>query len=564
MDLSTSQHKRQISDDSGTVAKRKKYAEPESRPNGLAYLPEEVLLLILEVLSDSLVRCNALGDVLQHVKTLHNLCLTNRKFNRLATPYLCTFVNNRNRRKVPQALDAMILDSQKAASIKYMSWALDVKRSPQAICRRSPKAETVFLKQLGRLGIPELAGDLRYCFHGNAPEYHLATALVLAPNLEYLEAADVNYEQETLDDTIWRPVWLELLTMKALSSPPGLAQHFRHLHHLRLGMGELRFEQIGSLLRLPALRTLHLVGGQHNGRISTHPWDEEVAKRCSTVETLIFEYCSVSSEIVAQVLDAIGHLKVLKLELNSWSSGGVEDEHDSDAPQLSWSTLSTAIAEHKGSLERLYIIEGETISWSTTETGRGLNATEQDCIGSLRDMYKLCYLDTGLRPFQTSSTSQLFGSASFHESLPSSLEHLVIKVEEDLDQFEEHFQRNLRDLAADCKSRLPSLQDVVVWLPKSGKELHALDFSACKAVFESQDVGFIVMVYHQKSWQLHQSTITEPSPLGSGSWGCQLHNTICDPPSQDGRARVIFHGPCSVYHHPYGWSIIDNLAKGRS
>lgn len=572
MESRASDHKRRRSEDHSPVIKRKKHGEPGLRsPNGLAHLPEEVLLLILDTILGALIRCQILADVLQHVAALHSLCLTNKTFNRLATPYLCTFVSNRNRRKLPQTLDAMILDSKKAASVKYMSWALDVKRSTQAMCRRSPKAESMFLQKLGRLGIPELAGDLRQCFHGNSPEYHLATALVLAPNLEYLEAADVNYEQETLDDVVWRPTWLELLALKALSNPPGLAQHFQKLHHLYLGMGELKFEQIGPLLRLPGLRTLHLVGDQHNGGIPAQPWNEELSQRCSAIETLIFEHCSVSSKIVAQVLDVIKHLTVFKLETSHWSSSG-DDEDGPGEQQFSWPILSRAISEHKESLERLYLIHESTDSLEVDRDEGVSNPLEHEHLECLRDLPNLRYLDTGLTSFPGNVWTSFY-----HTFLPK-LEHLVIKVEENRRYTMDAYQSSLQDLAQNCRSRLPLLQDIVVWLPKKSHTLN-LNFSACKTAFESQGVGMTFLYCdfdaesdlnvnynpHVKSptWRLPPSTVDEVSLSGSESWGCRLIKTVRNLNSTDGRVPVVLHGPSNTYHHPYGWSIIDDLARGR-
>jgi hypothetical protein len=580
MDTHTNQHKRQRSGDSSTDAKRVKH--DGGVRNGLADLPEEVLLLILDTILGALLRCHDLEVVLRHVAALHSLGLTNRKFNRLTTPYLCAFITNRNRRRLPQALDTMIMDLNKAESIKYISWVLDVRRSSQAMCRRSPKAETMYLQKLGKLGIPELAGDLRQCFHGNSPEYHLATALVLAPNLEYLEAADVNYEQETVDDTTWRPTWLELLALKALSSPPGLARHFQNLHHLQLSMAELSFEQIGPLLRLPALKTLHLSGGQHDGQIEAQLWDEEVGHRCSTVETLIFESCVVSSQIVAQMLHAVQHLKVLKLEINYWTSSLLGDENP-DGQQHSWAKLSEAISEHKESLERLYLVDGGTDPRSQLEDW-SLGYELMEC---LQDLPNLRYLDTGFMPFPTESMPR---RASLHQMLLPSLEHLILKSEAALTYSPDAFPKSLEDLATDCRSRLPLLRDIVVWLSMKRRPMEKrgiwtnfsarTNFSACRKTFAGQGVHLVVLCYddgdseyessdeelrRNSTWRLHPSlaegALGEPLTLGGGSWGCQLARETDDRASDDGRAHVVFHGPCSAYHDPSGWSIIDNLQK---
>lgn len=578
MDPHVGKHKRQRSDDLSNDAKRKKYGITGLRRSvGLADLPEEVLLLMLDTILGAMIRCRDLETVLRQVAALHSLSLANKRFNRLTTPYLCAFVTNRNRRKLPQALDTMIMDPRKAERIRHISWALDVRRSSQAMCRRSPKAETMYLQKLGRLGIPELAGDLRQCFHGNSPEYHLATALVLAPNLEYLEAADVNYEQETVDDTTWRPTWLELLALKALSKPRGLARHFQNLHHLQLSMNELSFEQIGPLLRLPALRTLHFRGGEHNGQIEEQSWSNEVGRRCSTIETLIFELCWVSSQIVAQILDAIQCLKILKLELNYWTTSAGNDDQASEQ-QHSWPKLSGAVSTHKESLERLYLVDGGTdlrnefSDWDTkdfVEDKRPLHYEHMKC---LQDLPKLRYLDTGFMAFPLDYSPK---RASLRHMVLPSLEHLVLRAEGTLMFIMDAFQISLQDLAADCRSRLPSLKDIMVWLPK-GHDTTFMDFSACKKAFTSQGIHVMILCYDdgktgydswdekwgmRPGWRLHPSTVEgafkESSMLGRGSWGCRLVMDTHDRAFDDSGAKVVFHGPCSMYHDPYGWSIID-------
>ena len=573
MESHTIQHKRQRSDDSSSDAKRRRHEKSElSRQRGLADLPEEVLLLVLDTILWALIRCYDLEIVLRYVAALYSLSLTNKMFNRLSTPYLSAFITNRNRRKLPQVLDAMIMDSKKAESIKFMSWALDVRRSSQAMCRRSPKAETMYLQKLGKLGIPELAGGLRQCFHGNSPEYHLATALVLAPNLQYLEAADVNYAQETVDDVTWRPTWLELLALKALSNPPGLAQHFQNLQHLQLSMEELSFKQIGPLLRLPALKILHFRGGRHDGRIEVHSWDEEVGKRCSTVDTLIFESCVVSSRIVAQILDAVQRLKILKLELHFWASAimGFDDPAEQ---QHSWPILSGAISGHKESLERLYLIDGGTEPRSQLRDWTDGWSERMKC---LQDLPNLRYLDTGFMPFPNEVIPL---RPSLYQMLLPNLEHLVLKSEAALEYPPHALPKSLEELATDCRSRLPLLRDIVVWLSmqktKRGlwENLSAsMNFTACRKALASQDIHLTVLCYHDddmgnnasdeeriknSTWRLHpciaEGASEQPLALGRGSWGCQLSRKI------DGRAHVVFHGPCSAYHDPSGWSIIDNL-----
>lgn len=576
MDSHVGQHKRQRSDDLSTDAKRKRHEI--SRSLGLADLPEEVLLLMLDTILGAMIRCRDLQTVLRKVAALHSLSLTNRMLNRLATPYLCAFITNRNRRKLPQALDTMIMDPRKAERIRHISWALDVRRSSQAMCRRSPKAETMYLQKLGRLGIPELAGDLRQCFHGNSPEYHLATTLVLAPNLEYLEAADVNYEQETVEDITWRPTWLELLALKALSKPPGLARHFQNLRHLQLSMNELSFEQIAPLLSLPALRTLHFRGGEHNGQIEEHVWSKEVGKRCSAVETLIFELCWVSSQIVAQILDAIQCLKTLKLELNYWTSSA-ENDNESSEQQHSWPKLSEAVSAHKESLERLYLVDGGTDPRNDfgdgdveglVENKRPLYYEHMKC---LQDLPKLRYLDTGFMAFPFDYSPK---RASLDHMVLPSLEHLILRAEGTLTFAMDAFQISLQDLAADCRSRLPSLKDILVWLPEN-YDTTFMDFSVCQKALASEDIHLVILCYdddktrytssnkelgRESGWRLHPSTAEgtskEPSMLNRGSWGCRLVKDANDRAFEDPGVQAVFHGPCSTYHDPYGWSIIDN------
>lgn len=168
----------------------------------------------------------------------------------------------------------------------------------------------------------------------------------------------------------------------------GLSQHFQHLHRLRLSVEHVGFEQTGPLFRLPALRILHFDNGVHCERLSAHPWDDEVSKRCSAIETLV----------VGE--NAICNLKVLKLEFDSLSLNKYNDMLNPDGLVFPWSTIGQAIAAHKDSLERLYLIHARSRgSWAAADHESDLYYADKDCFARLRDMQNLRYLDTGPRPF---------------------------------------------------------------------------------------------------------------------------------------------------------------------
>ena len=162
-----------------------------------------------------------------------------------------------------------------------------------------------------------------------------------------------------------------------------------------------------------------------------------------------------------------------------------------------------------------------------------------------------------------------------HMLLPS-LKHLVLKAEYNLMFPADAFEISLQDLATDCRSRLLLFRDIVVWLPKKSC-VTCMDFSACQRAFSNQDIHLVILHRYDSNtenepsggdqgrisgWRLHPSTADgaseESSMPSGGSWDCQLvMKTDCST-DNDGRGHIVFHGPCSAYHDPYGWSIIDN------
>ena len=567
--------KRRLSDSQGIdLAERKRQAKRHApKYHGLDDLPEELILLIIENIQDDFVRSY---HTLNYFATLQNLCLTNRKFNRLVKSYTHNVLDNAHRDPV-RVLSSLIQQPDLADGIRYIIFRDSTReeRDPQTAFTLSITEQNELARKLGQLGIPEIAGDLRQGFACTTMADCLATALLLARNVEFLEVWDANSDILTAEGVWQTPTWVHLLATAALSRPTGLNQHFRFLRHIRIEMATMDLEQIAPLLLLPSLRIFHLENVEHSGKITPKIWKRDIGTNKSNVEMLIIERSMISSEAIVQVLSAIKALRVLKLEYNMLIMAGQLPGY-ADPPEWQWSMLNTAILRHKESLERLYMVHSEEmILDSDRETYHlreepGMN---MDNIGSLSSLKDLRYIDTGLRPFQRS-----LSDANLHDMLPASLEHLVIQVEELHDTSAvELFESTLLALVANCKTKLPQLQDIVVWLPadraqlwrptdEDSKHILGLNLASCKAALEGVGISLIVMARLEGKWGPHPSTISETLSSKSPDWGCRVvgRGDCLDEETQSFyRIPYRFHEACNAYHHPEGWSVIDDFERCR-
>jgi hypothetical protein len=118
-------------------------------------------------------------------------------------------------------------------------------------------------------------------------------------------------------------------------------------------------------------------------RLAARAWTSEVSRKCSGIETLVFEndfYMSSSS--MTQMLEAIHAMKCLKLKLDPWAL----TEEDT-LPNLSGSALNPGIAARKGSLGRLYIVQTHEVKrWVVPGGGSEQRYERKDCLSCLRDV----------------------------------------------------------------------------------------------------------------------------------------------------------------------------------
>lgn len=565
--------KRRLQDDcyNQTDLKRSKRDRAKSRRSHIDHLPEELMVLILDCLDEGLLRSRVdQPDRMRHVKAFHSLCLTCRRLNRLAKPYLYTTIINEPvydasgylTSLVSHApIDRLVLDDKVADGIKRISWVRSTFEPSTYYENALSAVKLKFFQKLGKLGIPELAGELRKSFYGDGTKDHLAALLVLARNLQYLEVCTVYTAYGHGTDL----TWLDLLQLSTYAS--GLISHFQHLHHVRLGMSGLKITQIGPLLRLLSLRTLSIQNADQYENEPSIDLDQIFGKQCSAIETLIMEESRIESDIVAGILAAIQRLKVLKLEFSSLSRTLSDEWLFDPVPEIppdSWTTLSEALLAHKDSLEQLYIINRhwdahkDHIDDPDSLRGRG-------CFIGMSNLHNLRYLDTGFSPFCDPSESNLSEAVDFSDILPASLEHLVISVEgfpEPLDLKESSIQKTLLELARVCRSKARSLKGIVIWLPHDQDELCALDFEACKAAFERLNIALIIMCCYDYEWQIYPFDKGIVSERSSGFTARAIDRPQSDYVRLgDWRPPYKFQGACEAYHHPYEWSIIDSRRK---
>jgi hypothetical protein len=115
-------------------------------------------------------------------------------------------------------------------------------------------------------------------------------------------------------------------------------------------------------------------------------------------------------------------------------------------------TVHQALAAHKDSLERLYIVNIPPVN-----------------LGK----------DTGLTHFREILADHFFTSVDFLDMFFASLEQLVIAVKDIKELlYESSLRTILLDLATACRLRTPLLKGIVVWLPQEREELFNLDIAA--------------------------------------------------------------------------------------
>ena len=514
-------------------------------------LPEELVVLILDCLDGGLIRCQSTHSRWCQYKTFNSLCLTSRKFNRLAKPYLRATIINFSLCNENSVIDRLVLDPNMSDGIKRVYWTMPISRPEHRYGAAIKSIELKFSQRHGRLGIPSrLAGRLRLGFYGTQFADRLAVILVLTRNVEYLQVSAPYSEYESEVST-----WLELLFLATSSSASGLSEHFRHLHHVRMDMKRYHLEQIGPLLRLQSLRILYIENARQDGdEIPFRFWGQNVVgKQYSALENLLFENSCINSDAIVYILSAIRNLKIFKLDLRLISRCQSKLCALGECRTPFWTTLRQALAAHKDSLERLYI---NRQSWDEGHNDR--HHEDKNFLSGLHDLRHLRYLDTGLTPFRKFSASYSFEGIEFSDMLSASLEQLVIAVENVKELlYEGTLRAILLDLATVCELRTPLLKGIVVWLPQKREELFTLDLTACKAAFQQIGVELIVMGRYAGAWQLHPS-ITAASPPRDGDNPVYKH-VYAQGSSSFRRPPCTFQGACSAYHHPYGWSIIDNL-----
>ncbi|KAF2126806.1 hypothetical protein P153DRAFT_368853 [Dothidotthia symphoricarpi CBS 119687] len=440
---------------------RKRRAQGTDRPfttktSVLNDLPEE---LILEVLDQVLWWED--GDAKAHYQTLHSLSLTNRKLYRLTKSYLYTIVDNVFVDS-GKLLRSAIQEPELAKRIKCVHWLDDHQGSPYQWnpdnkYKLSQIERRELCKLVDRLGIPEIQA-YRIGFKEQKMRDNLTSLLLVAPDIESIEVADTNMCCSPSGYRL-RPMWLKLLCDAGMSTIPGLSTHFQHLSTIRLQMGPIKLEHIGGMLRLPSLRALMLEDIFHPGEILPWRWDAEVAPRCSNLQVLYIENSYIDSLAVAQILHAIKALKLFCLDFDNWIHSAANRFFGERPPLMHYPTLAAALLAHKDSLEQLSLedsSEGELRAFFGDETG---------CLGSLRDMHKLKYVDMGLYPFRQNKTphDDNAAPARLAENLPRNIEHMDISIEEVLNDAEEkRWRRDLEDLARTCKTMVPLLREIRV------------------------------------------------------------------------------------------------------
>lgn len=265
-------------------------------------------------------------------------------------------------------------------------------------------------------------------------QYHVALPL-LAPKLDCLDLqGDMG-----LDPDDYR-----ILADAGLNRYSLVAQHFQHLHSIRLGPVTIDVALFHSILRIESLRTLIIEDAYDDYFVKT----DISAVGVSLLENLYLMNSCIDSKVVASLLMFIKNLCVFVHEFETtWRR------------TLHYPTLESAILVHKNSLEHLSI--------ESTMFHRG-----QGTFGNLDGLQKLRVLDIGIEdvtdvPSHYATNSTLKKAANdfpLHISaqVPKSLRklHLTVKARRD----GQYWWYNLKEIANRCKEKAPDLMEVKIFI----------------------------------------------------------------------------------------------------
>ncbi|KAF3047057.1 hypothetical protein E8E12_010863 [Didymella heteroderae] len=483
-------------------------------------LPEELMVITLDAIVNSL----NISRPDEYYKALHSLCLTSRRYHRLAKPYLYACVDNRCFDPAT-ILRAYSNQPDMRGSAKRIIWVDDasfhdfLSKTKLRYELRHPERREL-CKAIGTMGLQHL--EERVVSHAikyQSSDDLLTLFLILNPDVEILEVADANIRIRPHGYWNTSPLWTRMMRLAALGSLERM-QHFRHLHRLIIRMGPISLQSVVLFLNLPALHEFVLANAFHAGPL----WMSVALQSKSTVQRLSIEGSLIDTDAISECVNAIKCLTEFRFEFCDADNAFDEQIMDDGYPEFSYKALSTALAPHKRTLQTLRIVN--------LENHRYLDDGSDDTLGSLRDMTNVREIKVSLRGFRAESEERLQDHANLHDNLPPNINYLRVYVEKctiEDDPYESQWWKvSLRNLAQDCRASYPHLKTIVV----SDKPIGVLpideDVRKLRAQFKEQGVSFSIKGEHRvtpipavQEWK--KLTADRDVILNGMSWKSKLH-----------------------------------------
>lgn len=450
----------------------------------LGDLPEELIMIILEATT----RHELFKRSKDYHDTVHSLCLTNRKFYRLASPYLYSCIDNRYADS-GKVLELLVKQPQLRKDVNIVYWLDNKIFSDYTWDTRVPyKLSKIERCELHKIIHSTALEDhdiraLRRAIRRQSPDDLLSTLLLLSPNLRALYVEDSN---ECMG---WHtPLWLRILTLGSCGSLEQI-QNFQYLSHIVVRMGPIPLEIVVPLLHLPTLRKLEITHALQIGPMAEFQQERDWgAARSSSLKSLMIKNSSIDTDAICPMLGMIKGLEDFQFEWKVESSG-FEGDREQVSLNFSYHSLRKALDHHSSTLESLCIVNHDSADLVDEIDSRG----NRNLLGSLRDMHQIRKLDISLRAFRDTTVDH---HTNLCDILPPSTEYLRLHIEH-FDVLPTQFQTrwwicSLRDLVMDCRKSYPYLKTIVMYEGPTKANLIEYTVKNLRRSFIEQGISFVM------------------------------------------------------------------------
>jgi hypothetical protein len=438
-------------------------------------LPDELLLLVMNELSDGGCsdRHESSADI--PISAFYNLALACPRLNRIAMPYLYSAITNKKSMHALVAVIARFPESAKC--VQKIHWSRDSTGNYNLFSATAPRDRLLEkMRLLGlRVSIPH--GGSRIVDPLNSMDF-LAAALCFTPNIRSLNVYTEQNLMRRNSQNFGFPHWLDVLR----AGPS--AGYFETLHTVRLQMISLTLGELFPILQLPSLEVLELVDLQQfsaNQGISGKYW-AICHLRSSSIKELIIHHVAITAEVVSRLLRYIKALRDISFVFSRRNDPNL----GCIPPPFYYSTLSRGLLMHKDTLEsldvQLSLKEGHYVARGTLD--------------NLSDFKRITRLQLNMQALvDLSMYDPDFATPLVR--LPARVEHISLVVE---GRCQSPYTK-LQGLARSCTLELKALKTVEIYFSTSQQE-YSINFRAEREVLRSlfAEHGVGVQYNDRTSW----------------------------------------------------------------